>query len=132
MHAARNLLRLFMAVFALIAALPSALAAGQQPFDARAFQSAQESGRPILVEIHADWCPTCKAQLPILNKLSNEPGFVDLARFRVDFDSQKDVVKGFKTRMQSTLVLFKGKTELARSVGETSEDKIRAMLRKAI
>ena len=41
-------------------------------------------------------------------------------------------MKGFGARYQSTLVLFKGKAELARSVGETSEDKIRAMLSKAI
>jgi len=129
---ARSVLRrVFIAVAFLLASV-SAQAAGQRPFDAKAFQAAQASGRPILVEIHADWCPTCKAQLPILNKLSGEPGFANLARFRVDFDSQKDVVKGLGARVQSTLVLFKGKTELARSVGETSEDKIRAMLSKAI
>ena len=129
---ARSVLRrVFIAVAFLLASV-SAQAAGQRPFDAKAFQAAQASGRPILVEIHADWCPTCKAQLPILNKLSGEPGFANLARFRVDFDSQKDVVKGLGARTQSTLVLFKGKTELARSVGETSEDKIRAMLSKAI
>lgn len=132
MHTARNLLRRFMVVLALIAALPSVQAASQQPFDARAFKAAQESGKPILVEIHADWCPTCKAQLPILDKLSAEPGFSNIARFRVDFDSQKDVVKGFNARTQSTLVLFRGKTELARSVGETDASRIRAMLSKAI
>ena len=30
-------------------------AAGVQAFDAAAFQAAQESGKPILVEVHADW-----------------------------------------------------------------------------
>ena len=132
MHAAKNLLRHFMIVFALLAALPSAQAASQQPFDAGAFQAAQESGKRILIEIHADWCPTCKAQRPILDKLSAEPGFSNIARFRIDFDTQKDIVKRFGAKMQSTLVLFKGKTEVARSIGETSEDKIRAMLNKAI
>ena len=132
MQAAKIFLRFVIAVITLLPAIPSAHAANQQPFDVRAFQAAQESGKPILVEIHADWCPTCKAQLPILNKLSSEPVFANLARFRVDFDTQKNVVKRFGARMQSTLVLFKGKIELARSVGETGEDKIRAMLNKAI
>ena len=109
----------------------SANAAGERAFDAQAFKAAQEAGKPILIEIHADWCPTCKAQQPILNKLSAEPAFSNVVRLRVDFDSQKDVVRQFKVKMQSTLVLYKGKTEIARSVGETDESRIRAMLQKA-
>ncbi len=49
------------------------------PFSAEAFKAAQASGSPILVEIHADWCPTCKAQMPILDKLTANPKFKDLA-----------------------------------------------------
>jgi thioredoxin len=109
-----------------------AYAAAQRPFDQQAFKAAQESGKPILVEIHADWCPTCKAQLPILDKVSNEPKFSNLVRFRVDFDSQKDLVRQFKGRIQSTLVLYRGRSEVARSVGETDEARIRAMLAKAL
>ncbi len=129
---AGSVLRRVLVAVALLFAWALAQAAGQQPFDARAFQAAQASGRPILVEIHADWCPTCKAQVPVLDKLSSEPDFANLARFRVDFDTQKGVVKQFGARVQSTLILFKGRAELARSVGDTSEDKIRAMLNKAI
>jgi len=129
---AGSVLRRMSVAVAFILLSFSAQAAGSQPFETRAFQAAQTAGKPILVEVHADWCPTCRAQVPVLDKLSSEPEFANLARFRVDFDTQKSVVKGFGARYQSTLVLFKGKAELARSVGETSEDKIRAMLNKAI
>lgn len=129
---AGSALRRVSVAVAFVLASVSAQAAGLQPFDAKAFQAAQAAGKPILVEVHADWCPTCRAQAPLLDKLSGAPEFANLARFRVDFDTQKSVVKGFGARYQSTLVLFKGKTELARSVGETNEDKIRAMLNKAI
>ena len=107
-------------------------AAAQQPFTAKAFAAAQASGNPVLIEIHADWCPTCKAQEPILGKLSAEPVFSKIVRLRVDFDKQKDIVKQFRARYQSTLMLFKGKTEVARSMGETDEAEIRAMLKKAV
>ena len=30
-------------------------------FDAKAFEAAQKEGKPILVEVTAPWCPTCKA-----------------------------------------------------------------------
>src|ERR1700754_4499890 len=96
------------------------------PFSAEAFKAAQASGSPILVEIHADWCPTCKAQKPILEKLTADPKFRDLVVFRVDFDSMKPVVKEFGAQMQSTLIVFKGSAEQGRSVGDTKQDSIAA------
>jgi thioredoxin len=78
------------------------------PFSDAAFKAAQAAGSPILVEIHADWCPTCKAQLPILDKLTADPKFKELKIFRVDFDSMKPEVEKFGAQMQSTLIVFKG------------------------
>ena len=119
-------------VVAMMAASLSAYAATEQAFSAQAFKAAQDAGKPILVEIHADWCPTCKPQQPVLKKLSGERAFSNVVRLKVDFDGQKDLVKQFNAKTQSTLVLFKGKTEVARSVGETDEGRIRAMLQKAL
>jgi len=102
------------------------------PFTAEAFKAAQASGSPILVEIHADWCPTCKAQKPILDRLTAEPKFKDLKVFRVDFDSMKPVVKQFKVQMQSTLIVFKGSIERGRSVGDTKQASIEALLDKSL
>jgi thioredoxin-like negative regulator of GroEL len=104
----------------------------ERPFDAKAFAAAQDAGKPVLVEIHAGWCPTCKAQKPILDKLSGQPKYSGVERFRVDFDDQKDVVKQFKAQVQSTLIVYRGRNEVARSVGETDEGRIRALLDKAL
>src|SRR3990172_11668611 len=68
-----SVLRRVSVAVAFILISVSAQAAGLQPFDAKAFQAAQASGKPVLVEIHADWCPTCKAQVPILDKLASDP-----------------------------------------------------------
>jgi thioredoxin 1 len=106
----------------------TALAAEEEPFTREAFLAAQSSGKSILVEIHASWCPTCQAQKPILGKLFADPKFKNLAVFRVDFDSQKDEVRNFKARIQSTLITFKGKEEIARSVGDTNPDSIADLL----
>jgi thioredoxin 1 len=102
------------------------------PFSAEAFKTAQASGSSILVEIHADWCPTCKAQNPILDKLTADPKFKDLKIFRVDFDAMKPVVKQFGAQMQSTLIVFKGVAEQGRSVGDTKEASIAALLDKSL
>jgi thioredoxin 1 len=102
------------------------------PFTAEAFKAAQASGSPILVEIHADWCPTCKAQNPILDKLTSNAKFKDLKIFRVDFDAMKPVVREFGAQMQSTLIVFKGTAEQGRSVGDTKEASIEALLDKSL
>jgi thiol-disulfide isomerase/thioredoxin len=123
---------LIAAAVASIFALDTALAMSPQPFDAQAFADAQKAGRPILVAIHASWCPTCKAQTPILSELTADPKFKNLAYFVVDFDSQKDLVERFGARMQSTLVVFKGNDEEGRSVGDTNRASIEALLNKTL
>ena len=69
--------------------LSPALAETASAFDAKAFADAQKAGRPILVAIHASWCPTCKAQAPILSELRADPKFKDLAYFVIDFESER-------------------------------------------
>ena len=132
-----KLIRKLFGVSAIVAAFAvagvlNAWAMTATPYSAEAFKAAQASGGPILVEIHADWCPTCKAQLPILEKLTSDPKFRDLKVFRVDFDAMKPVVKEFGARMQSTLIVFKGASEKGRSVGDTAQASIAALLDKSL
>ena len=117
---------------AIVAGPATAFAAEEQPFTRQAFTAAQGAGKSILVEIHASWCPTCAAQKPILGKLFVDPKFKNLVVFRVDFDSQKDEVRNFKARVQSTLITFKGAQEIARSVGDTNADSIADLLALAL
>ncbi len=112
--------------------LSSAWAGTAVPYSAEAFKAAQASGSPILVEIHADWCPTCKAQAPILAKLTADPKFKDLKVFRVDFDAMKPALQRFGAQMQSTLIVFKGSAEKGRSVGDTKQASIAALLDKSL
>jgi thiol-disulfide isomerase/thioredoxin len=123
---------LIAAVIAGALGLSPAFAASPQPFNAEAFAEAQKAGRPILVAIHASWCPTCKAQTPILGQLTDDPKLKNLAYFMIDFDSQKDLVEHFGARMQSTLIVFKGNKEEGRSVGDTNRASIAVLLNNAL
>jgi thiol-disulfide isomerase/thioredoxin len=120
------------AIAASAAAVVSASAAGPQAFDDAAFAEAQKAGKPIFVAIHASWCPICKAQAPILAELMADSRFKNLMYFTIDFDSQKDLVRRFGARMQSTLIAFKGTTEEGRSVGDTNRNSIAALLNKTL
>jgi thioredoxin 1 len=123
---------LIAALAASAAAMSPALAVGPRPFDAAAFAQAQEAGKPVFVAIHASWCPICKAQAPILSELMTDSKFKDLVYFTIDFDSQKDLVRRFGARMQSTLIAFKGTKEEGRSVGDSNRTSISALLNKTL
>ena len=120
------------AILAGVTLVSSAWADAAVPFSPEAFKSAQAAGSPILVEIHADWCPTCRAQAPILNRVTADPRFKNLKIFTVDFDAQKAVVRQFGAQYQSTLIVFKGAAEQGRSVGDTRPDTIGALLNRAL
>jgi thioredoxin 1 len=127
----RVVLALAASAAAILVSIP-ALAAETIPYTPDAFDAAQKAGRSILVEIHATWCPTCKAQKPILAELEKAPQYKDLLVVHVDFDLQKDAVRRFGARMQSTLIAFKGGQETGRSVGDTNPESIAALLAKTI
>lgn len=127
----RHVLAVLTAVLA--GGLPVAgRAAGPVAFDADAFAAAQGQGRPILVQISAPWCPICRAQKPILAALAADPRFRTLAIFTIDFDTQRDLVRRFGAQMQSTLIVYKGSTEVARSVGEVQAEWIEQLLEKTL
>ncbi len=100
-------------------------------FDAEAFKATLASGGPMLVEITASWCPTCRAQKAVFADLLQAPRFAGLTIYEVDFDSRKDVVRAFGARQQSTLIVFAGGKEVGRSVGETRPARIEALLDSA-
>ena len=125
-----TLLRSFILLLLLVAAGPSL--AADTAFDASRFDALNKEGKPILIAIHADWCPTCKAQAPIVADLLKTPELKGITAFRVDFDSQKDAVRRFRASTQSTLIVFKGGREVGRSIGDTRQGGIAALLRKAI
>ena len=113
-------------------ATSAASAAERKVFDAASFEAAQQRGARILVDISATWCPTCKAQHKVLDSLAQQPEFADIVVFEVDFDSQKDAVKSFNARQQSTLIAFNGAQETRRLVGETGTESIEGLLKSTL
>lgn len=109
-----------------------ASAAERQPYDAAALAAAQKAGKSILVHVSAPWCVTCKAQKPILDKLAADPAFKDTVMFELDFDTGGEALKALDTRVQSTLIAYKGEKESGRSVGDTSADGIEALLKTTL
>jgi len=109
----------------------AASAWASEPFSSEAFAAAQSQNKPILVEVSADWCPTCQRQGVVIGQLQGEPRFDGLTVFRVDYDDQRDVARQFRALTQSTLIVFRGRDETGRAAGITSEREISELIATA-
>lgn len=124
----RNFIGLALAATVLALPFPVNATSSIRSFDREAFLAAQQEGKPILIDITAPWCPTCRAQKPIIQALAGKSDLQGLIVFEVDFDSQKDVVRAFEASSQSTLIMYRGEKETARSVGDTDPTRIEALV----
>jgi thiol-disulfide isomerase/thioredoxin len=106
--------------------------AAEIPFNQAQFDSMLAAGKPVAVVFHADWCPTCRAQAPLLKELSQQPELKSLTLFVANFDTEKSLKKSLGVTAQSTVVVFKEGKESARSTGDTRQDSLKALLRHAI
>lgn len=117
-----------------VAATTASLAMGGEikPYSQQEFDQLTAEGKPVLLDISATWCPTCKQQKPIIESLMKQPAYKDVTALTIDFDANKPALKKFKVTSQSTLVAFKGAKEVGRSVGDTNPDGIEGLIKKAI
>ena len=116
-------------LFGLAVVLLSGLAVNAaQPYDDASFKEAQAAGKTVLINVTASWCPTCKKQEPTIKAVEKERP--NLVVYDVDFDTAKDVLQRLKVRAQSTLIVYKGPKEVARSTAETDPGQLRALIAK--
>lgn len=107
-------------------------ASGWQDYSQESFTQLQETGKTILVDVWADWCPTCKAQQPTLRELAGDERLKDVVFMRVDFDKDKGFLREHRIPRQSTIVIFNGKTETDRSIAETDRERLRRFVFEAV
>jgi thiol-disulfide isomerase/thioredoxin len=109
-----------------LAAAP-AFAAAIQPFSTAALQAAQRAGKPVLVDVHADWCPTCRRQAPIVQELSRDPAFAKVVILKLNFDKQVSERLALGAQKQSTLIVYHGARETGRATGIVDRGQIRSL-----
>ena len=126
--------RELLAGFALILTAPvfPASVRAQDRHEAQLFEEALASRRPVVVHIYAGWCPVCRTQKPVLDALAKDKAFEGVKFVTVDFDKDKEFLRAHRVAHQSVILAFKNGQEVARFVGTTDADKIRAGLLGAL
>ena len=127
-------MKLISSLLAGVAALSLSLSAlaGETPFNQQQFEQALAAGKPVVVDFAADWCPTCRAQKPVISAIVQQPAMAPLTLFIANFDTEKALKQALRVNGQSTLVVFKDGKEVARSTGQTQPAQLQALLAKAL
>ena len=123
--------RSFVAAVGLGFAALAALAA-ELPYDKAQFDTALAQGKPVIVDFSASWCPTCKAQKPIVEALMKEKKLEPVTLFVADYDQETALKKQLGVTQQSTFVVFKAGKEVGRSTGQTQKQAIADLFDKAL
>ena len=110
----------------------AAAGAGELPFSKAGFDAALAHGKPVIVDFAADWCPTCKAQKPIVQGLLKEARMKPVTLYVANFDTETELKKRLGVTQQSTFVVFKGGKEVGRSTGQTQKQAIAELFDKAL
>ncbi|MGI9276553.1 MAG: tetratricopeptide repeat protein [Endozoicomonas sp.] len=89
----------------------------------------QSAQRPVLLDIWAEWCEPCKAQLPILEKLVNSyQGKFLLAKLDADTPLGQQLMAQLGARSVPTLVFFHQGQPVEVLAGQQTEVALRAVL----
>jgi thioredoxin 1 len=109
-----------------IVAQPYYIAYSQAEFD-----RARVANKAVLLYFWAVWCPICKVEEPMIKNTVETSG-LDLAGFRVNFDTASELKQQFNVPYQHTTIILDTKgNESARFTGPTSQPMLLEALKVA-
>ena len=93
------------------------------------FESAQKSGKTVVVNSWNKWCYTCVKQEKIIKEAKKD--FNDVL-FLSYAQKNKDIAKYLNIDYRSTIVIYINNKEIARAIGITKKEEIYSLIKKGI
>jgi thioredoxin 1 len=127
----RSLLLAIVAAVALLGALPATAAEVETLQRGRLCRGA-EAGQVDPCRYFCALVPCMPSAESYSRAADARAQFNNLVVFKVDFDNQKADVRALNAQQQSTLIVYKGESEKGRTVGDTDEKSITALVNSAL
>lgn len=82
------------------------------------------SGKTVMIDFYADWCPPCRALSPIIDEVASENTDENLVFVRLNIDDEEAISNEYGIRSIPTLVLIKNGEEVDRSIGYIEKEDV--------
>ena len=122
-------MRKFLFIFFIILSSNVFAAEVEMNFTKDTFESAQKSGKIVVVNSWNKWCYTCVKQEKIIKEAKKD--FEDIL-FLSYAQKNKDIAEYLNIDYRSTIVIYKNNKEVARAIGITKKEEIYSLIKKAI
>ena len=99
-------------------------------FSEEVFENAKASGKTVVVNSYEIWCGTCSKQTKILDQAEKE--FKDVVFLSYEQSKNKNIAEKLDIKFWTTIVVYKGKEEVVRIVGQTDKKIIYSAIQKGI
>ena len=105
-------------------------------FKKELFDKAQSDGKIVVISSWIKYCPSCAGQMKILQNAKNKGELLDIKFDNIEYFSfdvtNRNVADLFNVQYQTTLIIFKNKEEVYRSLGETTKDLLYEAIKSSI
>ena len=98
-------------------------------FKKELFDKAQAEGKVVVVSSWIKYCSSCASQMKVLDKAKND--FDNIEYFAFDV-TNKEIAELFDVQYQTTLLIFKDRNLVYRSIGETTKELIYKAIQSSI
>ena len=120
--------KIFIYIF-LVLSFSSNGFAKETTFKKELFDKAQAEGKVVIVSSWIKYCSSCASQMKVLDKAKNDFNNIEYFAFDV---TNKEIAELFDVQYQTTLLIFKDKKLVYRSIGETTKDLIYKAIQSSI
>ncbi len=99
-------------------------------FSFEKFEKAQNENKTIVINSWNEWCTTCAKQSKIFVNALND--FKDVEFLFYEQTKFPEIAKALNIKFWTTIVIYKGKNEIAREIGLTKKEDIYKIIEKGI
>ena len=105
-------------------------------FKKNLFEQAQSEGKIVIVSSWIKYCSSCASQMKVLKEAKKKGKLSDINFDNIEYFSfdvtNRNIADLFNVQYQTTLIIFKNKEEVYRSLGETTKDLLYEAIKSSI
>jgi|TARA_B100000427_G_scaffold138984_1_gene115559 thioredoxin 1 len=119
-----------LVILVLLIQFPANAADKYTNFSLSSLEKAKNTGKTVVVNSYEPWCWSCRKQDKVLISAKDE--FKGVVFLTYQQGKHKDIAEALNISVRTTIVVFKGKKEVARIIGQTGKTEIYSAIKKGI